>query len=875
MGDLEKTVKIFFQGVDGLSKPLGTMSSKMNRFSSDVSKMGEPFANVTKGILALDAAIAAMVAGGLAYSLNQFASFEDRMLKVKGVLGANQEEYRQLTELTKDLGATTRYTAEEAASGLEFLALAGMSASESMEALPRVLELAQASGLALKDTADIVTNIMAGYGIETDKLAQTNDVLTATFTNSNTSLHQLGEAFKFVGPVAKSLGFSIEETAATLGILGNAGYQAEKGGTALRNIMIALVAPAGNMGKLMKELGVDTKEFGVDISSSRNALDSLGVSIKDSSGNILPFTEILAQVKTGLEKIPDEADRTATLIEIFGKRGGPQMAALLSQGAEAIDGLENKINSLGGVTGKIADEMESGLGGIKRALISAFDSVFIEIGEKSSDAIANGANSMAKLMRVISSEVKADTFKPIFDLMAEFSNELGENLDQIAENLPEALDGVEFDGLTESLRELAEVFTGLFDDVDLTSVEGLEKGIQGVVDGLSKLVSTTTGIAEVFVGIGGVIIDVVQALGELDDEQWEIAGNIAAVGTALTGLASVVAVGGALTAGIKAFAGLFASSSLLSTGITGIVALLSGPAGLVVGIGSLAAAVAGFSWGRMNKEHDETIRQMEDTRQKIQDVSEQISNLPTDVSTVEIWAAVDAGDLEKAQAMIDDVTGETHVAKVEVDASGVTNDTSWADDISQDIWVGVDVETENIEKAKEKVAELPTQKELEIKLQGEIDKDIQRIITSAETVQNAFEWTAKVDIAEVEAQAKIVESTFGSINTSIESTADLMGQALNALSDPGSFEQKWSALDILREEADLREKSFDLQKKLTEAQVRDIESRIEARENGESEITINCDGLEPTLEMIMWEIMKKVQVRANENASEFLLGITT
>lgn len=876
MGDLEKTVKIFFRGVDDVSKPLGTMSSKINKFSSDVSKIGSPFSNITKGVIALDAAIAAMVAGGLAYSINQFATFEDRMLKVKGVLGANQEEYAKLTELTKHLGATTRYTAEEAASGLEFLALAGMSTAEAMEALPRVLELAQASGLALKDTADIVTNIMAGYGIETNKLASTNDVLTATFTNSNTSLHQLGEAFKFVGPVAKSLGFSIEETAATLGILGNAGYQAEKGGTALRNIMLALVAPAGNMGKLMKELGVNTSELGVDFASSRNALDSLGVSIKDSSGNIRPFTDILAQIKTGLEKIPDEADRTATLIEIFGKRGGPQMAALLSQGTEAIDGLKGKINSLGGVTGDIAAEMESGMGGIKRALRSAFDSIFIEIGEKSAEAISKGANSLVELMRVISKEVKVDTFKPLFDVLAELSEEMGKTLDEIAKNLPEALDGVEFSGLAESLRELAEVFSGAFDDVDLTSVKGLEAVIQKVVNGLSGLTSTTTGIAEVLVSIGKKILGVADSLGSLDDEQWEIVGNLAALGTALTGLASVIAVGGALVAGISAFAGLFSSGGIMATAITGAIALFTGPFGLAASIAAIAAAVAKFSWDSMNKDHSETMDKMEKTRKKIQTVSEQIKDLPSNVSTIEIWAAVDRGELDEAQRMIDELTGKKHQVDVKLNTDNVKEDISWADDINKEIWIDVNAPMEKFDKTIEKLKEIPTEKIIEIKAQGEIDKYIAKVEADANTVQAALEWKAKVDISELDMFRETTVAAFDSIGESVaavtSSTTDMFRSVVGQWNELSGFDQ-----NVLMREV---EKQQQEQSKLTnslialnDAQSKMMVAKAEAIEKGDGEIRITADGLIPSLKMVLFDILRLARVEVNELNEEFLLGI--
>ena len=96
MSDLEKTVAIIFNGVDNVSGTLAALSGKVNRFSGDLKTIGDPFHQITKGVAALDLALAALTAGGLVYSVNQFAGFEDKMLKVKGVIGASQEEYRQL-----------------------------------------------------------------------------------------------------------------------------------------------------------------------------------------------------------------------------------------------------------------------------------------------------------------------------------------------------------------------------------------------------------------------------------------------------------------------------------------------------------------------------------------------------------------------------------------------------------------------------------------------------------------------------------------------------------------------------------------------------------------------------------------------------------
>ena len=170
------------------------------------------------------------------------------------------------------------------------------------------------------------------------------------------------------------------------------------------------------------------------------------------------------------------------------------------------------------------------------------------------------------------------------------------------------------------------------------------------------------------------------------------------------------------------------------------------------------------------------------------------------------------------------------------------------------------------------IEKIPTEKMLEIELQGDIDKEIASIEANAKTAQEAFKYTAEVNIAQIEAASKEIEATFDSIGDSIQSTADLMGTALGAL-DSDDFQTKWAALDILREEQEIRKEAFELQKKLTEAQLDYLDAKTKRLAEGESIITIDSSGLEPALEMIMWEIIEKVQIRASEEASEFLLGL--
>lgn len=921
MADLQKTIEIVFGGVDNVSDNVTSISQSLGSLSQGAEDIAAPWAKVADTILTVDAALVALAAGGAAYSILKFAEFEDVMLKVKGILQANDEEYKALTDTTRELGATTRYTATEAAQGLEFLALAGFSTKEAIEAIPEVLNLAQAAAIDLGTAADIVTNIMAGYGIEVGNLARSNDVLTATFTNSNTNLQQLGDAFKYVGPVAKSLGLDIEETAAILGVLGNAGYQAQMGGTALRNILVALVAPAGNMGKMMKELGVDTAEFGIDLSDSKNALKSLGVEVKDSEGNLKPFVEIMDQMKIGLDKIPDSADRTAVLIEIFGKRGGPQMAALLEQGSDSVLELEKKIRSLGGITEDIADQMESGMGGAIRAMKSAFDEVSISIGEKLSKALEETTDGVIAIERVFGDIVKSDTFKPVFNAIKEFSDELGKNLQTIANNLPEAFKGVNFDDLLRAIGGVGDSLESLFDDIDLSTPEGIREVIQFVIDSLVSLADVTAGMVDFFKPVTESIAGGIKSFNDMDVEAKKAFGE-------LLGLAKTIVDFGA-DVGLALIA-IGESADKLAVPFEIAVNTVSGAFDLVAVtwhtakltflniLDDLLAASQVFSntflfgaFGDDIEANRQALARMisdieNDLINATESAIEKLTGIRVDVDSSDAKTEIDdvvqyfhkipdkkesslkvTSETDEWQKAMDDFWAEYGILpnqkqvniNVAADHSGIDKareELIWFDENNTRHSILVDVEDTAVEKVAKEIDELPTQKLLEIQLQGDIDTQIAAIEAQAETAQAAFKYTAEVDIAQAQANADILTAAYDAAGQSVEalasSTADMFGSLLSSWDSMNSVDQSVFMRQV-EDQQEAQNKLVESQVALNEAQEENLRAKTEAMERGDAMIQIDSTGLEPALEMIMWQIIEKVQIRATEASADFLLGI--
>lgn len=324
-----------------------------------------------------------------AHSLKVAADFEGSMNRVQALSGATGDALEAMEAQAKELGATTQYTASQAADAMGFLAMAGFEAEQIMGAMPSTLQLAAAAQMDLSRAADITSNILTGFGLEVDELARANDVLVTTFTSSNTSLEQLGEAMKYVGPVAQSAGVAFEEVAAAVGLLGNAGIQGSMAGTSLRGALSRLVKPTGAVA---------------------SELDRLGVQTLDAEGRLLSLTEII-------EQLEPHAEDTGAMMTIFGQRAGPAMAALASQGSAALRELREELEQSGGTAQRIADTQMRGLRGAVLELRSAFEGLQLELTKSGGalDALTGMVRKLADVLRGLN-EVDAETAKWVISI---------------------------------------------------------------------------------------------------------------------------------------------------------------------------------------------------------------------------------------------------------------------------------------------------------------------------------------------------------------------------------------------------------------------------------------------------------------------------
>ena len=314
-----------------------------------------------RSFLAAGAGVAALV-GGVALAVRSFAQFESAMLRVKAVTGASEASFVALSEQAKKLGATTAFTAQEAAQGMGFLGQAGFSANEIMEAMPSVLDLAAAGQLELADAADITASVLRGFGKSASEASNVADILAKAASSSNTSVQEMGEGFKFVGPVASAMGVSIEETAALLGVLADAGLKGSLGGTGLRQALV--------------KLGPEIIKSGGDVTATLKKLDSEGIRAVTSA-----MKDLGARAGTAAIALANNTDRAEELTEAM--------------------------HNAGGTSKDMADTLMSGVTGSALELKSAFDAVVQGVGEAFGPASIGFMDAMAEALGVVLSQVKS------------------------------------------------------------------------------------------------------------------------------------------------------------------------------------------------------------------------------------------------------------------------------------------------------------------------------------------------------------------------------------------------------------------------------------------------------------------------------------
>ena len=342
-----------------------------SKFASDVnqtesiakSKQSAIGGFAKAAVLGVGAAVAAVGAGIVSFgkdAIGAGSQFDTSMSQVAATMGTTVDQIQDLSNFAMEMGATTAFSATEAADALNYMALAGYDAETSMKMLPNVLNLAAAGNMDLARASNMVTDTQSALGLSLEETTALVDKMAKASSKSNTSVEQLGDAMLTVGGTAKNLKGGTTELATMLGVLADNGIKGAEGGTALRNVILALSAPT-------------------DVAAKK--LEELGVSAYDADGNMRPLPEVFDDLNKSMEGMT-QGQKTDVLNTIFNKVDLKSANALLATSKNRFNDLSKSIDTATGAAQKMADTQLDNLTGDITLMKSALEGAKITLSNK-------------------------------------------------------------------------------------------------------------------------------------------------------------------------------------------------------------------------------------------------------------------------------------------------------------------------------------------------------------------------------------------------------------------------------------------------------------------------------------------------------------
>ena len=344
-------------------------------YAAKAEKVGGTLTSVGQKLLPLSTSIAGL---GVA-AVKTTADFDSEMSKVSAISGATGTDLDKLRGKAREMGAKTKFSASEAAQGMQYMAMAGWKTQDMMDGLEGIMNLAAASGEDLASTSDIVTDALTAFGLSAKDSSHFSDILAAASSNANTNVSMMGETFKYAAPVLGSLGYTAEDAALAIGLMANAGIKSSQAGTSLRGAITNLAKPTDTVAA---------------------AMDKYGISLTDSSGKMLSLRELMEQLRQKLGGL-SEAEQAQAAAALFGKNAMSGMLAIINGSDKDFEKLAGAIDNCDGSSEKMANTMNDNLQGQITILMSQLQELAISFGEilmpKIRDIVTHIQNFVDKL----------------------------------------------------------------------------------------------------------------------------------------------------------------------------------------------------------------------------------------------------------------------------------------------------------------------------------------------------------------------------------------------------------------------------------------------------------------------------------------------
>jgi len=865
-GTTQTTVEIIFDGLNRVSEVADDIGDSFK----GIGDAAEPLANTATAILGIQAALIGLAAAGAETALE----FKNATNDISRQLGVPAEKAQELQISVIDLYGDS--FVESIESGTELITQAfrqfgDVGEEELLRISQNAAGLQKAFDIDFEQSLGAANTLVREFGISSEEAFNllTLGLQEVPADDLLETITEYSAKFK-EGGVSADQFFNLVKSGTAQGILGT---------DAAADAFAEFLDKIQDGGKAQQE-----------------ALASLGLS----------FDDIQKQINTGQITIAD----AFTLVT-------DKLAKTTDQTVQFSAG----VALIGEPFIKLGQTAGSALTLTGNALEDSADRA-----KKLRESFDDFGTSFAGLFRKIRIEIAG---LPIWD---DFFEEGKETIDKVAKLIPEAFDQVDFSGLLDGFKalesEAGDVFQNLFSGIDLNTPEGIAEVIQRIVGAVETFIDLTQGIVESWQPAVKIFGEVLKVFSELDDESAQLIGNILGVAQQVVILTTAVAAGAAVFGGIKTavvaggaalkgvgvivggiastFAGAIVGAAAIGAAIGTLIRQFDGVDDAAQGIIESLDAVFGVTDTKTTEELqeiDDAFFEAKEKAKKLREEREKLNDIPAP-EPIEI--EVDSEPVETAGLTLEEFnkelekareTGTTREINTEVTGteeaavkfSELTGEEQKLIDVKvdDDIAKGklevlgtftrdgkvfeVTAEANTTEATKE-LEKIPDEKKIDlaVKIEREkIEQELKIIEINAESLREKFKYAAEVETAQAEEAAARVASAFESVNAGIESTGSSI-IALFGLLEGASLGVAADIEEQIDRENDLRERQFELQKRLTEEQIKFLEARRKRLDGGEALITIDGSKIQPELELVYDAVIRLTQIKSTEEGFDIL-----
>jgi TP901 family phage tail tape measure protein len=861
MADVNRTIDLIFGGKDsGASAAISKISTGLDDISTMADKIAAPLAKMSDYVVGADLALATLAAGGIALATRAAGQFDEQIAFISTHIkdtNFNLEEYK--TQVL-DYATKSQFSIDTITASLEQATDAGIDYSKSIEFIAAAEKLAIATKSELSDSTMLMAQTMNAFGASADEAGKYAEIFFKITENGTISVEELKAGFGKITGTAQGVKLPIEEIGAAIAALSAQGVPTRNAFSSINSAIDSIINPSEEAREMAKNLGIQ--------------FDATALQTKGLSG---VFQEVWQKSNGNVE----------VFNALFGSINGLNGAFLLAKDSSgifnaALQDMRSNTAALDAAYGKMAVNFTN----INQNIANNVSAVLIMVGEKIIGNYQGLASGLVSILQAIQKSVSTGAFDPLFKLIDEAGISVTAFLNNLAKNLPEAFAKLDFTNLIDSLKKFGVEIVGIF-DIDVNDPEQLASALQKIVDACTGLVNVTRGMVDFVKPIFQYLAQAGSDLSQTGEDAQMSFGRILAAG-------KMVSEFGLYTSGLViAMSESGISLMGIIDGIIDVFKILGNEIGIVIdfliftivdfaqntlllpfevldeitggsidSLHNMTTAVEEFKQGSVIELQDrlETVgkagkdlwnwdKETENAKQKITGVSNHLKTTIPDKYPTEIDAYIDAQKLSDTGEILKDTISRSVSTEVKID---------YADAIIQ-----VDGIVTYMART------IPDRKELTIEPKLDLSK-----LDDANLVR-VFEIKSKIDIAQIEADTSRVEAAFNSVNTVFQSTAEVISSLSGALAglEQGTYES-YAIIDLMEEESARRQEALENQTKLTEAQIDYMAARTKAMESGQALISISGEGLQPELEAFMWKIIDQVQIRANAEGSDFLLGVT-